>query len=86
MPHTHGDKFACAALTVTLLISSALSAGSNLDRNSSSISVQPLLGRWDLTLKAADREYPSWLEFRQENGKLTAQMVGWGEPSTAPRG
>ncbi|HMH80028.1 MAG TPA: hypothetical protein VK514_07395, partial [Candidatus Acidoferrum sp.] len=25
-------------------------------------SVKAYLGRWDLTLRAADREYPSWLE------------------------
>jgi len=24
-------------------------------------SVKAFLGRWDLTLKASDREYPSWL-------------------------
>jgi len=44
-----------------------------------SASVKPFLGRWDLTLKASDREYPSWLELREESGKLTARMVGrWG--------
>ena len=37
------------------------------------------LGRWDLTLKAPDRDYPSWLELKQESGQLRAQMVGrWG--------
>src|SRR5438445_7972480 len=45
-----------------------------------------LLGRWDLTLKAPDREYPSWLELRIENGKLTAQMVGrWGNARPLPK-
>ena len=39
-------------------------------------SVQPFLGRWDLTLKAPGRDYPSWLEIRQQNGELKAQMVG----------
>jgi len=28
-------------------------------------SVQAFLGRWDLTLEAPDREYPSWLELDQ---------------------
>src|ERR1700751_2395198 len=47
--------------------------------------VHAFLGRWDLTLKAPDREYPSWLEVRQENGKLTAQMVGrWGNARPLP--
>jgi hypothetical protein len=42
-------------------------------------SVKPFLGRWDLTLKAPDREYPSWLEIQQKDGELTARMVSrWG--------
>ena len=48
--------------------------------------VQPFLGRWDLTLKAPDREYPSWLEVRQEGGELKAQMVGrWGNARPLPK-
>ena len=42
------------------------------------VSADPFLGRWDLTLKAPDREYPSWLEIRQEEGQLKGQMVGRG--------
>ncbi len=46
---------------------------------------KPFLGRWDLTLKASDREYPSWLELREENGQLKAQMVGrWGNARPLP--
>jgi hypothetical protein len=46
---------------------------------------KPFLGRWDLTLKAPDREYPSWLELREENGQLKAQMVGrWGNARPLP--
>ena len=43
-------------------------------------STKPFLGRWDLTLKSADREYPSWLELSLlQDGKLAAQMTGrWG--------
>jgi hypothetical protein len=49
-------------------------------------SVEPFLGRWDLTLKAPDREYPSWLEIRQENGQLKAQMVSrWGNARPLPK-
>jgi hypothetical protein len=49
-------------------------------------SVKPFLGRWDLTLKAPDREYPSWLEIRQEGGELKAQMVGrWGNARPLPK-
>ena len=43
-------------------------------------------GRWDLTLKAPDREYPSWLEVRQEGGQLKADMVGrWGNARPLPK-
>jgi hypothetical protein len=47
---------------------------------------KPFLGRWDLTLKGQDREYPSWLEIRLEEGKLAAQMVGrWGNARPLPK-
>jgi len=49
-------------------------------------SAAPFLGRWDLTLKAPDREYPSWLELREENGALKAEMVGrWGNARPLPK-
>lgn len=49
-------------------------------------SVGPFVGRWDLTLKAPDREYPSWLEVRQEDGEPKAQMVGrWGNARPLPK-
>jgi Domain of Unknown Function (DUF1080) len=49
-------------------------------------SIQPFLGRWDLTLKAPDREYPSWLELREEGGQLHAEMVGrWGNARPLPK-
>jgi hypothetical protein len=49
-------------------------------------SVAPFLGRWDLTLQAPDREYPSWLELSQENGQLKAEMVGrWGNARPLPK-
>jgi len=48
-------------------------------------SQKAFLGRWDLTLKAPDREYPSWLELRKENGQLKAEMTGrWGNPRPLP--
>jgi len=49
-------------------------------------SIQPFLGRWDLTLKAPDREYASWLEIRKEGENLKAQMVGrWGNARPLPK-
>jgi len=42
-------------------------------------SVKSYLGRWDLTLKAPDRVYPSWLDVSEQGGTLKARMVGrWG--------
>ncbi len=50
------------------------------------VSVKPFLGRWDLTLKSPDHEYPSWLEIRQEDGQLRAQMVSrWGNARPLPK-
>ena len=47
---------------------------------------QSLLGRWDLTLKAPDREYPSWLEITQGDGQLQARMVSrWGHARALPK-
>jgi hypothetical protein len=51
-----------------------------------SMSMKPFLGRWDMTLKSPTREYPSWLEVRQEDGQLKAQMVGrWGNARPLPK-
>ncbi len=65
------------------------SRGGNPGKTSSSPSdksVESFLGRWDLTLKAPDREYPSWLELRQEGGQLKAEMVGrWGNARQLPK-
>jgi 3-keto-disaccharide hydrolase len=44
-----------------------------------SAEMKPFLGRWDLTLNAPDRQYPSWLELTENGGKLQGRMVGrWG--------
>jgi len=49
------------------------------------LSTHSFLGRWDLTLRVPDREYASWLEVSEENGKLKAQMVGrWGNARPLP--
>ena len=54
--------------------------------SSDAAAANPFLGRWDLTLKAADHEYPSWLELNQENGRLSAQFVGrWGNARPLPK-
>jgi Domain of Unknown Function (DUF1080) len=49
-------------------------------------SAKVYLGRWDLTLRARDREYPSWLELREEGGQLKAEFVGrWGNARPLPK-
>jgi len=49
-------------------------------------SAKAYLGRWDLTLRASDREFPSWLELREEGGQLKAEFVGrWGNARPLPK-
>lgn len=68
-----------------LLAAAAHSQNDKSAASPSADSAQAYLGRWDLTLKAPDREYPSWLELREENGQLKAQMVGrWGNARPLP--
>jgi hypothetical protein len=80
--------------SVAAVAISLLSAGSfiSVANSSKTLVVAPadsaavFLGRWDLTLKAPDREYPSWLELREEGGQLKAQMVGrWGNARPLPK-
>jgi hypothetical protein len=74
-----------AFIAVVLLAAAGHSQNDKSATNPSSESVKAYLGRWDLTLKAPDREYPSWLELREENGQLKAQMVGrWGNARPLP--
>jgi Domain of Unknown Function (DUF1080) len=83
-------RMALAVVTVSLLAAAAFSETeeSAKEKSATSASSDPakaVLGRWDLTLKAPDREYPSWLELREENGQLKAQMVGrWGNARPLP--
>src|ERR1700692_2134599 len=58
----------------------------NAPSSGAAMSAKPFLGRWDLTLKSPDREYPSWLELREESGQLHADMVGrWGNSRPLPK-
>jgi len=50
------------------------------------VTAQSFLGRWDLTLKTPSREYPSWLEITQESGQLKALLVSrWGHARPLPK-
>jgi hypothetical protein len=84
------QRIACLPVAGILLMSlSVFSQAEKSGKSSSSPSpdsVEAFLGRWDLTLKAPDREYPSWLELRLEGGQLKAQMVGrWGNARPLPK-
>lgn len=73
------------ALTLSAVPAPAQTSGGT-SPSAQSDSAKPFLGRWDLTLKAPDREYPSWIEIEQQNGKLSAQFVGrWGNARTLPK-
>ena len=43
---------------------------------SAEASVEPLLGRWDLTMKTASEEYPSWFELEEQAGQLKIRIQG----------
>jgi len=77
-----------AFIAAVILISLSAAAYSRNDKSSgypAPDSAAAFLGRWDLTLKTPDREYPSWLELREENGQLKAEMVGrWGNARPLP--
>lgn len=48
--------------------------------------VHEFLGRWDITLKSLDHEYPSWIEINKKDGELTALFTGrWGNARPLPR-
>jgi len=52
----------------------------------SAADASPILGRWDLTLKAPDGDHPSWLEVRQQDGQLKARFTGrWGNARPLPK-
>jgi hypothetical protein len=75
-----------AFLALLPFAASGASAGPPAQSAASTSNAAAFLGRWDLTLKAADREYPSWLELTQENGELKAQMTGrWGNARPLPK-
>ena len=71
-----------AAIFSALFFSLALSQ----DQSATAGSAKPFLGRWNVTLKAPDREYPSLLELAMDNGQLKAEMVGrWGNARPLPQ-
>jgi len=84
-------KLLKVVLSLAILVLSLLAFSQNADTAkpasvATAAAAQLFLGRWDLTLKALDREYPSWLEIALENGQLKAQFVSrWGNARPLPK-
>ena len=73
------------AFTSSWALSQTLPSGTP-PSSAQATSWKPFLGRWDLTLKAPDREYPSWIEIQQQGGQLSAQFVSrWGNARPLPK-
>jgi len=78
--------FAVAALSVGAWAYARARGFEDIAAASTKQSAKPFLGRWDLTLKDGTREYPSWLELKQEKGRLAAEFVGrWGNARPLPK-
>lgn len=77
------------AVTLTMLVLALSMQAYSEQPNSAettTVSTQSFLGRWDLTLKTPSREYPSWLEITQESGQLKALLVSrWGHARPLPK-
>ena len=77
--------FRFASIFCGLLIGACLSLGAAQPAGNPA-SDSAFLGRWDLTLHAPDREYPSWLELKLEGSALKARFVGrWGNARPLPK-
>jgi hypothetical protein len=75
-----------SALIALILLFSMRLSSQQKNSSDAEATTQALLGRWDLTLKAPDREYPSWLEITQEDGQRKARMVSrWGHARALPK-
>src|SRR6202521_4209352 len=73
-------------IAILLMSAKAYSQAGKSEKSPSSPSAEAYLGRWDLTLEAPDREYPSWLELHPECGQLKAQMLSrWGNARPLPK-
>lgn len=49
---------------------------------SSAASIEPFLGRWDLSIKTPTGELPSWIEISEEQARPKAVMVGVSDHAT----
>ena len=76
-------KGLCLAL---VMLAAGVGCSSGWGQAGSADSAAAFVGRWDLTLKDAGHEYPSWIEIEQKNGRLAALFTGrWGNARPLPR-
>ena len=75
-------KLSFVVLAATLLFGWGCSQNAKPPASSSSSAaeaIKPFLGRWDLTIKTATEERPSWLDVSEEQGQAKGLMTGfWG--------
>ncbi len=78
---------AAIAIAFTSSWSWSQTQGSGKDSSSAqAAAVKPFLGRWDLTLMAPNREYPSWLEIeRKDAGPAPSLSADGVTPGRSPR-
>lgn len=73
----HLSSRAALALSIATLLASALAASQMPAENPKAGFADPVLGRWDLTVHAADASYPSWLDIQlRKETELMASFVG----------
>jgi hypothetical protein len=79
-------RSAVALTMLVLALSMEVYSEQHNSAETTTVSPQSFLGRWDLTLKTPSREYPSWLEITQESGQLKALLVSrWGHARPLPK-
>jgi hypothetical protein len=79
-------RSAVALTMLVLAFSMQVYSEQHNSAETTTVSAQSFLGRWDLTLKTPSREYPSWLEITQESGQLKALLVSrWGHARPLPK-
>ena len=79
-------RSAVALTMLVLALSMEVYSEQHNSAETTTVSAQSFLGRWDLTLKTPSREYPSWLQITQEKGQLKALLVSrWGHARPLPK-
>ena len=74
---TKFPRIPAIALLATFVLTTLTASAFSKDLSAADVAaIKPFLGRWDLTVKAPDREYPGWLEITLKDGQLHGLMVG----------